>query len=68
MLGYGVTMLAGIKALRRQSFNGWWLTIATMPFYWLLISVAAWLALWQFIFSPFPWNKTEHGLSKFQSQ
>ena len=66
VLGYGVTMLAGIKALRRQGVKGWWFTIATMPVYWLLISIAAWLALWQFIFSPFQWNKTEHGLSKFQ--
>ncbi|MGB9143778.1 MAG: glycosyltransferase, partial [Aestuariivirga sp.] len=67
LLGYGVTMLAGAKALRQQSFKGWWLTIATMPFYWLLMSVAAWLALWQFVFAPFTWNKTEHGLSKLQS-
>ena len=68
LLGYGVTMLAGAKALRQQSFKGWWLTIATMPFYWLLMSVAAWLALWQFAFAPFTWNKTEHGLSKLQKR
>jgi cellulose synthase/poly-beta-1,6-N-acetylglucosamine synthase-like glycosyltransferase len=66
VLGYGVAMLAGIKALRRQGKKGGWFTVATMPVYWLLISIAAWLALWQFIFSPFQWNKTEHGLSKFQ--
>ena len=66
VLGYGVAMLAGTKALRQLGLKRWWFTIATMPVYWLLISVAAWLALWQFIFSPFQWNKTEHGLSKFQ--
>jgi glycosyltransferase XagB len=66
VLGYGVAMLAAVKALRRHGLYGWWFTIATMPFYWLLISVAAWLALWQFIFAPFTWNKTEHGLSKLQ--
>jgi hypothetical protein len=65
-LGYGVTMLAGCVALRKRGLGGWWFTIATMPFYWLLISVASWLALWQFIFAPFTWNKTEHGLSKLQ--
>ncbi len=65
-LGYCVTMLAGYVALRKRGLGGWWSTIATMPFYWLLISVAAWLALWQFIFAPFTWNKTEHGLSKLQ--
>ncbi len=67
VLGYAIAMLAGAKALRRRGLTGWWFTIATMPFYWLLMSAAAWLALWQFIFSPFKWNKTEHGLSKLQN-
>jgi hypothetical protein len=67
VLGYGVAMLAGVKALRQRGLKGWWFTIATMPFYWLLVSIAAWMALWQFIFAPFKWNKTEHGLSKFQA-
>lgn len=67
VLGYGVAMLAGAKALRRRGLKGWWFTIATMPIYWLLMSIAAWMALWQFIFTPFRWNKTEHGLSKLQA-
>ena len=37
VLGYGVTMLAAIIAMRKRSIKGWWFTIATMPFYWLLI-------------------------------
>ena len=40
VLGYGVAMLAGAKALRQRGFKGWWFTIATMPFYWLLVSIA----------------------------
>jgi cellulose synthase/poly-beta-1,6-N-acetylglucosamine synthase-like glycosyltransferase len=67
VLGYAIAMLAGAKALRQRGVRGWWFTIATMPFYWLLMSIAAWLALWQFIFSPYKWNKTEHGLSKLQN-
>jgi cellulose synthase/poly-beta-1,6-N-acetylglucosamine synthase-like glycosyltransferase len=67
VLGYGVAMLAGAKALRLRGLKGWWFTIATMPFYWLLMAIAAWMALWQFIFTPFRWNKTEHGLSKLQA-
>ncbi len=66
VLGYGVAMIAASKALRRQGLTGWWFTLATMPFYWLLMSAAAWLALWQFIVSPHHWNKTEHGLSKLR--
>jgi hypothetical protein len=67
VLGYAIAMLAGAKAFRQQGIRRWWFTIATMPLYWLLMSIAAWLALWQLIFSPFKWNKTEHGLSKFQN-
>jgi hypothetical protein len=37
-----------------------------MPLYWMLMSAAAWLALWQFVVAPFHWNKTEHGLSRMQ--
>ena len=64
--GYMVTMIAGTRALRLLGIRGWVFAIATMPVYWLLMSVAAWLALWQFIVAPFHWNKTEHGLSNFQ--
>ncbi len=32
------------------------------PFYWLLMSVAACKALWQLIWSPHYWEKTQHGL------
>ena len=38
VLGYGVAMLAGAKALRQRGLKGWWFTIATMPLYWLLMS------------------------------
>jgi cellulose synthase/poly-beta-1,6-N-acetylglucosamine synthase-like glycosyltransferase len=62
--GYGVSIAAGYRALRRQRVKGWWLTLLTMPFYWGLMMVAAWMALWQFITAPHHWNKTEHGISK----
>ncbi len=62
--GYAVTMTAGARALRLLGIRGWFLPLATMPAYWLLMSVAAWLALWQFITAPSHWNKTEHGLSR----
>ena len=32
--------------------------------YWVLISVAAYRALWQLLHRPFYWEKTQHGLSK----
>ena len=30
-------------------------------FYWFLVSVAAYRALWQLVFNPFHWEKTPHG-------
>ncbi len=32
--------------------------------YWLLMSIAAYKALWQLIRNPFYWEKTQHGVSK----
>lgn len=35
-----------------------------VPLYWLLISVAAYRALWQLAYDPWRWEKTPHGLSR----
>jgi glycosyltransferase XagB len=64
--GYVLSIVLTRDALRQRGIPGWRGTLATMPLYWLLMSGAAWLALWQFITAPFHWNKTEHGLSSFQ--
>ena len=37
--------------------------VPLMPVYWLLISDAAYRAVWQFATDPFTWEKTTHGLS-----
>jgi hypothetical protein len=34
-----------------------------LPAYWVLISLAAWRAAWQFLTDPFKWEKTDHGLA-----
>ena len=31
--------------------------------YWALTSIAAWRGLWQLVFTPFYWEKTNHGIS-----
>ncbi len=36
------------------------------PIYWILHSVAAYKALWQLLFRPYYWEKTNHGISKFK--
>ena len=37
------------------------------PFYWLLMSISAWMALYQLILKPFYWEKTPHGLSPIKA-
>ncbi len=38
--------------------------LALTPLHWLLLSLAAWRALYQLAVSPYRWEKTEHGLAK----
>ena len=35
-----------------------------MPVYFLLVSLAAWLALIELVRAPLRWNKTRHGLAR----
>ena len=64
--GYGAAMMAGALGLYRRGMLKLWPCLLTMPLYWLLLSVAGWLAVWDFIIRPHHWRKTEHGLSAFQ--
>ena len=62
--GYGFAMWTGIKALNARRLYRFRPAVLAMPLYWQLISLAGWLALWQFITRPHHWNKTRHGLSR----
>jgi cellulose synthase/poly-beta-1,6-N-acetylglucosamine synthase-like glycosyltransferase len=64
VLGYGAAMAAGVRALKLRRLDELMPSIATMPVYWLLMSVGGWLALWQLLRAPFHWNKTAHGISR----
>ena len=44
-------------------FPLWLKQVPLMPLYWLLISGAAYRAIWQFMTGRFGWVKTEHGVS-----
>jgi cellulose synthase/poly-beta-1,6-N-acetylglucosamine synthase-like glycosyltransferase len=56
--GFLAFHLLGRVALKKDHVSGPILT--GLPFYWLLISVAAWRALWQLYAAPFLWEKTPH--------
>lgn len=69
---YGVAVVAGyltsaflgwLGLLRRGLQSTAWVLLLT-PLHWLLLSLAAWRALYQLIAAPYAWEKTEHGLAK----
>ncbi len=61
--GYLASMGLGLFALRLRGGYRLIAQVPLMPLYWLLISAAAYRALWQFATKRFAWEKTEHGLS-----
>ncbi len=62
--GYVLSALLGFIGLsRRRALGSAWYLIFT-PFYWLLLSVAAWRAVFQLISAPYRWEKTQHGLAR----
>jgi hypothetical protein len=61
--GYASTILLNLIGLcrRRLLAHGWVLVLT--PLHWLLLSLAAWRALFQLLHDPQRWEKTEHGLA-----
>ena len=62
--GNGLFIYLMMVAPFRRRWTGlapWALTVFG---YWVLLSIAAWKALWQLVHNPFYWEKTQHGLSK----
>jgi glycosyltransferase involved in cell wall biosynthesis len=61
--GYTASLILGWFTVRR--FRGGALRphLVFIPFYWLLVSAAAYRALYQFVTRPHYWEKTEHGVT-----
>ncbi len=69
---YGTTVIIGyltsaflgwLGLLRRGLLSSAWVLFLT-PLHWLLLSLAAWRALFQLVVAPYRWEKTEHGLAR----
>ncbi len=62
--GYLTSVFLGWLGLsRRGLLTTAWVLVLT-PVHWLLLSLAAWRALYQLVVAPHAWEKTEHGLAK----
>ncbi len=52
-----------VGLFRRKLLRCAWALIL-LPIYWMLLSLAAWRALFQLVRDPYRWEKTEHGLAR----
>jgi cellulose synthase/poly-beta-1,6-N-acetylglucosamine synthase-like glycosyltransferase len=60
--GYAVSILVGVISVWRRRRPDLAVHALLMPIYWLLISFAAYRALYQLARDPYLWEKTEHGV------
>jgi hypothetical protein len=54
----------GCVALHRRRLWRLLPWVPLLPLYYVLVSLAAWRALWELAVAPFRWNKTSHGLAR----
>jgi len=60
--GYIASILVGALSVWRRGRRDLALSAVLMPVIWLLMSAAAYRALWQLVRDPYLWEKTEHGV------
>ena len=58
--GYLSFLLLGWQTLKLRERFGFWMIVLFTPVYWMLMSVAAWRAVWQLWRRPHHWEKTPH--------
>ncbi len=63
-VGYVSALLCTGFGMHRRGIGGIAGTLASLPVYWLMISLAAWRAVWQLVVAPDRWEKTDHGLAR----
>lgn len=68
ILGYAAAVaLSGVGAERR-GVGGILPVLATIPLYWVCLSAAGFLALWELFRRPHHWAKTPHGLANLKKR
>lgn len=59
--GAAATFIPACVALHRRRLWRLLPWVPVLPFYYALVSLAAWRGLWELSLAPFRWNKTSHG-------
>ena len=62
--GYVSTIVLDVIGLRRRGLLAQAWVLLLTPLHWFLLSLAAWRALFQLLYAPLRWEKTEHGLAR----
>ncbi|SFJ66033.1 glycosyltransferase family 2 protein [Methylobacterium brachiatum] len=63
-VGFAAMVLPALVGCTRRGWGDLAQSTPWMPAYFLLVSLAAWLALIELVRAPVRWNKTQHGLSR----
>lgn len=64
IVGNLVLLLLNFLAILRRRMYSLLPFVLTAPIYWFLAGIASYRALYQLLFNPSYWEKTEHGISK----
>lgn len=64
LLGSVALFVPPIVGALRRGAPDLLLLVPLLPLYYALVSVAAWMAFYEYLKRPFAWNKTEHGLAR----
>jgi hypothetical protein len=62
--GYLSFLLLGWQTLDKPERKGFWKIVLFTPVYWMMMSVAAWRAVWHLWHKPHHWEKTPHGTAQ----
>lgn len=63
LLGYVAFSLLACRSLPVRGLRHLFPSLWRLPVYWMLLSVAAWRALWHLMVRPHEWEKTPHRLN-----
>jgi cellulose synthase/poly-beta-1,6-N-acetylglucosamine synthase-like glycosyltransferase len=64
LMGAAAIFIPACVALHRRRLWRLLPWVLLLPFYYGLVSVAAWRGLWELMSAPLRWNKTSHGLAR----
>jgi glycosyltransferase XagB len=59
--GFHAILIPIVLALHGRGLQRLYCTLPLLPFYYCLVSLAAWAALIDLAWRPYHWSKTEHG-------